>query len=144
MFRNKAFNIVLLIVIAVVLFAILGLVGYNMFFKKDAHEVTVPTATELLESQLDIGKMTTNLAGNSLIQASFTIQGDSADLKHELEQRKLQVKDVINGVLHKTTQADLEKAEGLELLKVQLIGELNKVMHEGKVTNVYISDIVVQ
>lgn len=144
MFRNKAFNIVLLTIIAVVLLAILGLVGYKMFWHKDGNEPVVPTAKELLDSQFDIGKITTNLAGSSLIQASVSIQGDSSKMKKELEERKVQVRDIINSVLHKTTQADLEKADGLELLKVKLTGELNKVMLEGKVTNVYISDIVVQ
>ncbi|KEO82939.1 flagellar basal body-associated FliL family protein [Tumebacillus flagellatus] len=115
-----------------------------MFGAKSADEPKVPSAKELLASQFDIGKMTTNLAGNSLIQATISIQGDSSKMKTELEERKVQVRDIINAVLHKTTQADLEKAEGIELLKVNLIGELNKVMLEGKVTNVYISDIVVQ
>ncbi|PWK12704.1 flagellar basal body-associated FliL family protein [Tumebacillus permanentifrigoris] len=144
MFRNKAFNIALLTIIAVVLIGILGLVGYKMFWKTDGAEPEVPTAKELLASQFEIGKMTTNLAGNALIQATISVQGDSTKMKTELEERKVQVKDVVNSVLHKTTPADLEKAEGIELLKVKLIGELNKVMLEGKVTNVYISDIVVQ
>jgi flagellar FliL protein len=144
MFRNKAFNIALLAIIAVVLLGILGLVGYKMLWKPTGTEPDVPSAKELLNSQFDIGKMTTNLAGASLIQCSVAIQGDSTKMKTELEERKVQVRDVINSVLHKTTPADLEKADGLELLKVKLIGELNKVMLEGKVTNVYISDIVVQ
>ncbi|MBL0388919.1 flagellar basal body-associated FliL family protein [Tumebacillus sp. ITR2] len=115
-----------------------------MLGSKSADEPDVPTATELLDSQFDIGKMTTNLAGSSLIQATISVQGDSKKMKTELEERKVQVRDIINSVLHQTTQADLEKADGIELLKVKLMGELNKVMLEGKVTNLYISDIVVQ
>lgn len=144
MFRNKMFNIALLVIIALALLGIVGIVAYKTFAVAGPEEPKVPTATELKESQIDLGKMTTNLAGNSLIQANIAIQGDSTDAKKEIEERKIQVKSIVNGVLHTTTQADIEKPDGLERLVLRIVGELNKVMLEGKVTNVYISDIVVQ
>jgi len=144
MFRNKMFNIALLVIIALALLGIVGVVAYKTFAVTGSDEPEIPTAKELQASQMDLGKMTTNLAGNSLIQANIAIQGDSEKAKVEIETRKLQVKAIVNGVLHTTTQADIEKPDGLERLVLRIVGELNKVMLEGKVTNVYISDIVVQ
>jgi flagellar protein FliL len=144
MFRNKTFNIALIIIVALALLGIVGVVAWKTVLAPAGTEPQVPTAKELLDSQLDIGKMTTNLAGNGLIQATFSVQGDSANAKKELEERKLQVKDVINTVLHSTTQADVQKPDGLDKLKSRVVVELNKVMQDGKVTNLYISDIVVQ
>jgi flagellar FliL protein len=145
MFRNKLLNIVLIMIIAVALLGIVGIVAYKTVIVPAAgQEEDVPSAKELLESQFEVGKMTTNLAGDALIQATISIQGDSAEAKEELEQRKAQIKDIINTVLHTTTQADIEKPDGFQQLKVRLVEEMNKVMLEGKVTNIYISDIVVQ
>lgn len=146
MFRNKMLNIVLILIIAVALLGIVGIVAYKTVIVPTAghEEEKVPTAAELLESQFEIGKMTTNLAGDALIQATISVQGDSVDTMHELEERKAQIKDIINAVLHTTTQADIEKPEGYQELKVRLVQEMNKVMLEGKVTDIYISDIVVQ
>jgi len=145
MFRNKLFNIALILIVAIALLGIVGVVAYKTMLAPAAEgEVELPSPKEMLESQMDLGKMTTNLAGNGLIQANFSVQGDSKDAKTELEERKLQVKDIINAVLHNTTTADVSKGDGLAKLKVRLVDELNKVMTEGKVTNVYISDIVVQ
>jgi flagellar FliL protein len=138
------FNIALLVIIALALLGIVGIVAYKTFAVTGPEEPEIPTAEELQVSQIDLGKMTTNLAGNSLIQANIAIQGDSEKAKEEIEIRKLQVKAIVNGVLHTTTQADIEKPDGLERLVLRIVGELNKVMLEGKVTNVYISDIVVQ
>jgi flagellar FliL protein len=138
------FNIALLVIIALALLGIVGIVAYKTFAVTGPDEPEIPTAKELQASQIDLGKMTTNLAGNSLIQANIAIQGDSTEAKEEIEIRKIQVKAIVNGVLHTTTQADIEKPDGLERLVLRIVGELNKVMLEGKVTNVYISDIVVQ
>ncbi|ASS75642.1 hypothetical protein CIG75_12010 [Tumebacillus algifaecis] len=146
MFRNKMLNIVLIVVIAVALLGIVGVVVFKTVIvpASGQQEEKVPTAKELKLSQFEFGKMTTNLAGSALIQATFSVQGESVDAMRELEERKAQIKDIINTVLHTTTQADIEKPEGYQLLKVRLINEMNKVMIEGKVTNIYISDIVVQ
>ena len=144
MFRNKALNIALIVIIAVALLGIVGIVAWKTVLAPASNEPEVPTAKELVESQFELGKMVTNLAGNALIQATISVQGDGKDMKTELEERKAQVKDIINGVLHTTTQADIEKPDGYERLKLRIVGELNKVMLEGKVTNIYLSDIVVQ
>lgn len=144
MFRNKVLNIALIVIIAVALLGIVGIVAWKTVLAPTSDEPEVPTAKELVESQFEVGKLVTNLAGNALIQVTISVQGDSADTKVELEERKSQVKDIINSVLHTTTQADLEKPDGYERLKLRIVGELNKVMLEGQVTNIYLSDIVVQ
>jgi len=144
MFRNKAFNIALIVIIAVAMLGIVGIVAYKTFVAGGTPEIELPTAAELQKSQFDVGKMTTNLAGGGLIQATIAVQGDSEEMKAELEARKVQVKDIVNNILHATTLADIEKADGYDTLKQRIIVELNKVMLDGKVTDVYISDIVVQ
>lgn len=145
MFRNKAVNIALLVIIAITLFGIVGFVVYKTYFAAAVSgEVEEPKASELLAAQYEVGKMTTNLQGDALIQAAFTLQGESEDVKKELEERTTQIKYIINKVLHQTTQADIQKPDGLEMLEASLVDAINQVMKEGKVTNVYMSDIVVQ
>jgi flagellar FliL protein len=144
MFRNKFINIALILIIAIALLGVVGFVAYKMFVAPSSTEPKIPTAKELVESQYEVGKMTTNLAGGGIIQATFSVQGEDKDVKKELEERKVQVKDIINSVLHTTTLADIQKPDGIERLKLKIIGEMNKVMLEGKVTNLYISDIVTQ
>ncbi|MGZ4122599.1 MAG: flagellar basal body-associated FliL family protein [Tumebacillaceae bacterium] len=148
MFRNKAVNILLIVVLSLGLLGTVLFVAYKTVLgsssSKEASAPKAMSSKELAAAQFDLGKITTNLSGDSLIQVSISIQGDDANVKKEIEERKAQVKDIINSILHTTAVADIQKADGYPKLKQRIVSELNKVMQEGKVTDAYLSDIVVQ
>lgn len=147
MFRNKAVNIILIVVLSLALLGTVLFFAYKLVLAPSSKGTSAPkamSASDMVAAQYDLGKITTNLQGDSLIQVSISIQGDNANVKKEIEERKAQVKDIINTILHNTSSADISKADGYPILKQRIVTELNKVMQEGKVTDAFLSDIVVQ
>lgn len=146
MFQNKLFNIALIIIISIAMLGAVAIVGFRyMESTTQAAKLNKPpTAEKLAQSQFVVDKITTNLSGSSLIQLGITLQVDSTKGVAELGLRKVQVKNTINEILHSTTQVDIEKDGGYRLLEAKIIEGINKYMQDGKVTAVYITDIVIQ
>lgn len=88
--------------------------------------------------------MTTNLAGGSVIQLTVSLQGDSAKTREELELRKVQVQDAVNDILHNWKREDLEKPQGQEKLKADILKRVNEILRDGRVVQVYLPSIIVQ
>lgn len=103
-----------------------------------------PSADELAERSIDIPEMTTNLADGRYIKISFKIETDSDQGKEEAEKRDFQMKDVIIEQLSKMKAADFKGKEGMAALKEQLKQQINALMQEGKVENVYITSFILQ
>jgi flagellar FliL protein len=142
-FKNKMVNLALIITLLLTLFA--GVITY-FYMKKTANGngTSGLSAKDLAATQYTLDKMTTNLQGASFVQIALTLQTDSKDARDELEARKIQVKDAVNEILHITSKADLDKPDGHARLKKEVMDRVNKFMTKGKVTDVYITDIVVQ
>ncbi|MBB6282168.1 flagellar basal body-associated protein FliL [Geobacillus subterraneus] len=103
-----------------------------------------PSADELAESSIDIPEMTTNLADGRYIKISFKIQTDSDKGKEEAEKRDFQIKDAIIEQLSEMKAADFKGKEGMAALKERLKQDINALMQEGKVENVYITSFILQ
>ncbi|WP_018132553.1 flagellar basal body-associated FliL family protein [Effusibacillus pohliae] len=146
MFRNKLFNMALIIMVSIALLAVVALVGWQYLGDREAAAKAPkpPTAQELAERQFAVDKMTTNLSGSSLIQIGMTLQTDSRKTVEELGLRKLQVKDTINQILHSTTHVDIQNDRDYRQLRQKIKDGVNKYLQTGKVVDVYITDIVIQ
>lgn len=146
MFQNKLFNFALIIIISIAMLGIVAIVGFQ-YVGKASDAAKAPkalSADKLAESQFVVDKITTNLSGSSLIQLGITLQLDSKKAVDEITLRKVQVKDTINGILHSTTQIDIQKDGGYQQLEQRIIDGVNSYLQDGKVTQVYITDIVIQ
>nr|WP_253264530.1 flagellar basal body-associated protein FliL [Geobacillus sp. MR] len=132
-------------VIMLAIIALAGTVALVMVMKMAGGEKQgEPSADELAESSIDIPEMTTNLADGRYIKISFKIQTDSDKGKEEAEKRDFQIKDVIIERLSEMKAADFKGKEGMTALKERLKQDINALMQEGKVENVYITSFILQ
>jgi flagellar FliL protein len=132
-------------VIMLAIIALAGTVALVMVMKMTGGEKQgEPSADELAESSIDIPEMTTNLADGRYIKISFKIQTDSDKGKEEAEKRDFQIKDVIIERLSEMKAADFKGKEGMAALKERLKQDINALMQEGKVENVYITSFILQ
>ncbi|KDE49536.1 MULTISPECIES: flagellar basal body-associated protein FliL [Geobacillus] len=139
---NKAIK-TMIIVLAVI--ALAGTAALVAVMKMgNAEKQGEPSADELAESSIDIPEMTTNLADGRYIKISFKIQTDSAKAREEAEKRDFQIKDAIIEQLSQMKAADFKGKEGLTALKERLKREINALMQEGRVENVYITSFILQ
>ncbi|UOF89365.1 flagellar basal body-associated FliL family protein [Fodinisporobacter ferrooxydans] len=143
--KNKLVKTMILILLIITVLAVGIVFGYVYFFKSPGvNKPHVPTAAEMSAAQYALPQITTNLQGGSIIQVTITLQADSSKAKDELDKRKAQVMDTINGLLHDMTKVDLEKPDGLNLLKKKIIQSINSYMSDGKVTDVYYANPIIQ
>ena len=103
-----------------------------------------PSIDEVLESSVDIPEMTTNLASDDFIQISFKIQTDSPEAMEEMTKRDFQAKDIIIQKLSEMTADELKGEAGKQKLTETLKTNLNSIMQDGKVEDVYITSYIIQ
>ncbi|KAB7708058.1 flagellar basal body-associated protein FliL [Bacillus aerolatus] len=103
-----------------------------------------PSIDEVIESSVDIPEMTTNLASDDYIRISFKIQTDSKKAKEEMTKRDFQAKNIIIEQLSELKSTDLQGKKGKEQLTNQLRTQLNEIMQDGKVLDVYITSYIIQ
>ncbi|ABO66458.1 MULTISPECIES: flagellar basal body-associated protein FliL [Geobacillus] len=141
----KGNKVIQTMVIMLAIIALAGTVALVMVMKMAGGEKQgEPSADELAESSIDIPEMTTNLADGRYIKISFKIQTDSDKGKEEAEKRDFQIKDVIIERLSEMKAADFKGKEGMTALKERLKQDINALMQEGKVENVYITSFILQ
>jgi flagellar protein FliL len=143
--KNKPFRLTLIVSIVFILLAGIAFLSITYLNKSaNANQASALSAKDLAATQYTLDKITTNLQGASFVQIGLTLQTDSKDARDELEQRKIQVKDAVNEILHTTTKVDLDKPDGHVKLKKEIMNRVNRFMTKGRVTDVYITEIVVQ
>ncbi|MGG3019585.1 flagellar basal body-associated protein FliL [Geobacillus stearothermophilus] len=136
---NKVLKTMVIVLAVIALAGTAALVAVMNLTGKEKQEA--PSADELAERSIDIPEMTTNLADGRYIKISFKIETDSDQGKEEAEKRDFQMKDVIIEQLSKMKAADFKGKEGMAALKEQLKQQINALMQEGKVENVYITSL---
>ncbi|MED3664449.1 flagellar basal body-associated protein FliL [Geobacillus stearothermophilus] len=139
---NKVLKTMVIVLAVIALAGTAALVAVMNLTGKEKQEA--PSADELAERSIDIPEMTTNLADGRYIKISFKIETDSDQGKEEAEKRDFQMKDVIIEQLSKMKAADFKGKEGMAALKEQLKQQINALMQEGKVENVYITSFILQ
>jgi flagellar FliL protein len=136
------------LLISLVVFLVLLLGGgsaaaFMVMKGKSSHAVSSPS--ELQANQFSLTDMTTNLAdGTTVIQVSFTLQGENSKVKAEMELRKDQIADSINEILHSLTKDQLQRPQGQDMLKSLVLQKVNAMLTTGRITAVYIPAIVYQ
>ncbi|MGN7453816.1 flagellar basal body-associated FliL family protein [Paenibacillus pasadenensis] len=100
------------------------------------------SAEERLGVTLELKDIKRNLKDeDKLVIISFAFQLDKKAAKEELDQIKdIAVKPIINRILADTAAADLQGSAGQDALEAKLLNEVNKILPEGKLVKVSITD----
>jgi flagellar FliL protein len=144
MFRNKLFNMALIILIAITLLGVVSFVLWQTYLSPAAQtaaheepkEAEPLTADEMQEYTVDTGEITTNLLTNNYIIIRFSITADSPEGKEELTKRLPQVNQIIIKTLAGLTPDDIKGTEGINKLEAKIMNEISAIMLEGKIVQV--------
>lgn len=140
--KNKLLTIMLIILVSITLIGVVALI-LVMQFNKDG-EAEGPTIDEIIESSIDVPEITTNLSADDFIRLSLKIQTDSVEAAEELTKRDFQVKNIVIQELSEMSAADLEGKEGKQNFENALKLQINELMHDGEVQQVYITSYIIQ
>lgn len=152
MFKNKLFNMALIIIIAITLLGVVSFVLWQTYLSPAAHtagqeapEESKPlTAQEIQNYSVDTDKITTNLLTNNIYIARFTITADSNKGKDELTLRLPQIKSIIIKTLNGLSPEDLKGTEGINKLEAKVMNEVSAIMVEGKIVQVITTEKIMQ
>ncbi|MFV9509851.1 flagellar basal body-associated FliL family protein [Tepidibacillus sp. LV47] len=147
MFKNKLFNMTLIIVLITIL-AMVAFLLYQFTFQNvrtvQGNQVKSPSIDEIVSLTVKVPKISTNLGDSTAIVLEMTLQMDNKDAKVEAEKRMFQIQDKVNLLLKNQTAKSFASEEKINQFKAELISRLNKILLEGKVVQVDITQIFLQ
>jgi flagellar FliL protein len=169
--EKKSGSNTLLIVVASVLFLILiggGVAGYLLLNSED--EEVLSDANKAVQSQqvvekkaktssvrgtnyAEIGQMypmeqfVVNLyseGGSRYLKTALNLELAGEELAMELDSKKPLIRDIIIKALSAKTYEEISTIKGKENLKDEIVMNINEVVTDGKINNIFFTDFVIQ
>lgn len=149
----------LIIIIAAALIIIIGgsVAAYFLFLKKppvdankkDNVEMILPTANKEGEigPMIDITEFIVNIISEDsshYVKAALTLEVNNELVVKEAEKRLPQIRDAILLLISNKTFEELQDLHGKKQLKAEIKSNINAFLKSGQVTNIYLTDFVVQ
>lgn len=131
----------LIILVTITLFGVIVVVLLTQLNKEKPDG---PTIDEIIESSVDIPEITTNLADGSFVRITLKIQASDKKAGEELFKRDFQVKNIVIQELSEMEEKALEGKQGKITFQDAIKSQVNELMQEGEVTQVYITSYVLQ
>ncbi|KJS87510.1 MAG: hypothetical protein JM58_04005 [Peptococcaceae bacterium BICA1-8] len=131
------------VIILVLSFAITFVVGKALFNAPDASADQVMEIGPLYNSP----EFTVNIAnsgGRRFLMTQFSLEVENKKVLKELNNKLPVFKDKVIIVLSDQTVEDLDSLEGKEEVKKQLMDNINIILTEGKVKNIFFNKFVYQ
>ncbi len=151
--KGGSSKLVLIIVTAIVIFALISgavFVGYTVATKNVGKNTNGTSESNLLEKEatLDLKEFLVNLRDeekSKFVKANIFLGSDGKNkkLQKELTAKVPQIRDCINKILRTKKSTDFT-TEGEALLKEEIIVKANELLNNGKIANVYFTDLIVQ
>ena len=139
--NNKLLTIMLIMLVTITL---IGVIVVVLLTQLDKGSTSGPTIDEIVESSVDIPEITTNLADGSFVRLSLKIQGSEKKAGEELLKRDFQVKNIVIQELSEMEAEALEGKQGKVTFQSAIKSQINELMQNGEVTQVYITSYVLQ
>lgn len=138
-------NLIKTMLIILVVIALIGAIALIAVLKLTGEkDQSTPSADEIVESSIDIPEITTNLADGRYVKISFKIQTNSKEGKEEAEKRDFQIKNIIIEELSEMKAESFKGKKGMTSFEERLKQQINQIMQNGKVEQVYITSFVLQ
>lgn len=143
--KKKSLNPIIIIVILILVLGLGSFGGFYMFMKNNSSASTTITETKV-EMFKDVTVNLSDTDSQRYLKASVTISYDAKDKKAatEITDKSVELKDKIMFFLKSKKAKDFDASNEAKL-KSDLVTELNKIMTEGKIVNVYFpGDLLIQ
>ncbi len=145
--QGESFGMIKLVVVVVLSVLLATGTSYFMFNKLVGADDIDKAGADVRElgPTCDIGQFLINLAnGRRFIKLSIVLEVSNDKVIKELGKRKPQVRDNIISTLRKKDYKDITSSQGDRRLRTEIMNKINEHLLEGKVTNVFFTEFVVQ
>ena len=140
--KNRLLTIILIFLAAIVL---LGFIAVFVWMNNaDDSSEKEPSIDEVIKYSVEIPEITTNLSDNTLIRVTYMMETNNKKAKEELEKRVFQVNDIVIKELSEMKADQLNDKNGKLEFENKLMTQVNELMQEGKVIQVYTTSSILQ
>ncbi|MFC0558597.1 flagellar basal body-associated protein FliL [Halalkalibacter alkalisediminis] len=143
MFKNKLVNIMLIILISLTLVGVVAFVLVKNYTNQPNPDAP-PTIDEIITQSFETKEITTNLLSNDFVRASFRIHVDNKNALAEIQKRDFQVNNIILRALSGKRASELAGPEGIVAFEADIRNQINELMQDGEVIQVYTTAWVIQ
>ncbi|MFA8437496.1 flagellar basal body-associated FliL family protein [Pueribacillus sp. YX66] len=140
MVKNR---LVFSMVVTMLTIIIIGLVAVIIYFKLDG-ESDKQTINDVVASSWETKEITTNTNDDQFIRIQFQIQLNNKKAKKEIEKRDFQVYDIIYSELTSMKAEEFVVNEKLAQFERSVINEINQILEDGEVTQIYTIQKIIQ
>ncbi len=137
----KFMKTLMISVFSIIVVGVIGFIGvfYFMDDTTDAGELSID---EMNKYSYETPEMTTDLEDGTFVRIQFRLITDGKKSVNEVSQREFQIQNILIKELATMTEDDFR--EGLSDLEISLKDNLNDVMNDGSITDVYTIDKILQ
>ena len=140
--NNKLLTIMLIILLTLTLLGVVAVILITQL-NKETTEQSKPIE-EVIEASVDIPEITTNLADGGYAKVALKIETDNKKAAEELTLRAFQVNNIVIQELSEMEEADLQGKQGKVLFEKAIKAQINQLMNEGEVVQVYMTAFIIQ
>ncbi|PQD95860.1 flagellar basal body-associated protein FliL [Pradoshia eiseniae] len=141
--KNRTSIAIILMFAAVLILMGAGGAIYSMKYMDDRAQ-TQPSIDEVIKLSVEVPEITTNLKDDTLIQISFMIETDDREAREELEKREFQIKDIVINELSEIEARQLKGKKAKQEMEDKLTEQINGLMQEGEVVEIYTTSSILQ
>lgn len=156
--QKKGKGKVVIAVIAVLVLLIVGLVAVFFYVTsepkaQEAQSEQTAATSESNAKYLRIGpifqldQFIVNLlsqGGRRYLKVSISLEMTTPNLENELNAKRAPVRDIIIDVLTSKSIDDISTTRGKDKLKEEIIQRLNEILVDGKIRNIFLTDMAIQ
>lgn len=155
--QKKGKGKVVIAVIAVLVLLIAGLVAVFFYAtsepKAQEAQSEQAAASESNAKYLRIGpifqldQFIVNLlsqGGRRYLKVSISLEMTTPNLENELNAKRAPVRDIIIDILTSKSIDDISTTRGKDKLKEEIIQRLNEILVDGKIRNIFLTDMAIQ
>lgn len=136
-------NIIIWIVVLLLSFTGAFIIGKTVFSSSD----TDPSDTTEIGPLYDSPEFTVNIAnsnGRRFFNTQFSLEVSNEKVLKEIEKKLPIMQDKVIVVLSSQSLEELSSLDGKEKIKKQLIDNINPILSNGKIVNIYFNKFVYQ
>jgi flagellar protein FliL len=136
---------IIIMVVAVAALAGGGFFAYLKFFEKPQNEPKKPVVEQAVIQEM--GTYLVNLAdpgGKRYLKITMQFELTNAKVSQELARRTVEIRDKIIMLLSSKEYEEIGNPTGKMTLKKELISQLNRILQDGQVKEIYFTEFLVQ
>ncbi len=85
-----------------------------------------------------------NENGSRYLKATIDLEMDKQELSAELDKKKAIIRDIIIKILSSKTFEEISTVKGKERLKEEIVDQINQILSDGEIQNIFFTDFVIQ